>query len=118
MKINGKQKEELKERLLENYDCYNNCLAEMIVDDFIDRIDEYDDDANLENMVDDITGIKDYSYTCSTYEEEEKCILIFNKNSKRVFMNRIIMQAGKEHYEPFCADVELLNAIVEFIKNM
>lgn len=50
--------------------------------------------------------------------EEEKCILIFNKNSKRVFMNRIIMQAGKEHYEPFCADVELLNAIVEFIKNM
>lgn len=68
MKINEKQKEELKERLLENYDCYNNCLAEMIIDDFIDRIDEYDDDANLEDMVDDITGIKDYSYTCSTYE--------------------------------------------------
>lgn len=68
MKINKKQKEELKERLLENYDCYNNCLAEMIIDDFIDRIDEYDDDANLEDMVDDITGIKDESYTCSTYE--------------------------------------------------
>lgn len=50
--------------------------------------------------------------------EEEKCILIFNKNSKRVFMNRIITQAGKEHYEPFCADIELLNAIIEIIENM
>lgn len=50
--------------------------------------------------------------------EEERYILIFNKNSKRVFMNRIITQAGKEHYEPFCADIELLNAIAEFIKNM
>lgn len=68
MELEEKKKEELKEKLLENYDSYNCGLAEMIIDDFIDRIDEYDGDANLGDMVADITGIKDESYTCSTYE--------------------------------------------------
>ena len=56
MRINEKQKEELKERLLENYDCYNNCLAEMIVDDFINKIEEYDNTASLQDIIDNITG--------------------------------------------------------------
>lgn len=68
MKINEKQKEELKERLLENYDCYNNCLAEMIVDDFINKIDECDGEDSLEDIVNDITGNYNSSYNFSTYE--------------------------------------------------
>lgn len=56
MKITEKQKEELKERLLENYDSYNCELAEMIIDDFIDKIEEYDNTASLQDIVDDITG--------------------------------------------------------------
>lgn len=56
MKINEKQKEELKERLLENYDSYNCGLAEMIIDDFIDKIEEYDNTASLQDIVNDITG--------------------------------------------------------------
>lgn len=56
MKITEKQKEELKERLLENYDSYNCELAEMIIDDFIDEIEEYDNTASLQDIVDDITG--------------------------------------------------------------
>lgn len=56
MKITEKQKEELKERLLENYDSYNCELAEMIIDDFIDKIEESDGTASLQDIVDDITG--------------------------------------------------------------
>ena len=33
-------------------------------------------------------------------------------------MKRIIKQGGEEHFEPFCADLELLNVIANFIKNM
>lgn len=56
MEITEKQKEELKERLLESYDSNNNSLAEMIIDDFIDKIEEYDNTASLQDIVDDITG--------------------------------------------------------------
>lgn len=50
--------------------------------------------------------------------KEDTKVLIFNLNSKRVFMKRIVKQGKTEHFEPFCADIELLNAIAEFIKNM
>lgn len=68
MEITEKQKEELRERLLENYDNYNCTLAEMIIDDFIDRIDDYNGESNLQDMVDDITGNYNGSYNCSIYE--------------------------------------------------
>lgn len=67
MEITEKQKEELKERLLESYDSNNNSLAEMIIDDFIDKIEEYDNTASLQDIVDDITGNANGSYTCNTF---------------------------------------------------
>ena len=68
MELEEKKKEELKEKLLENYDSYNCGLAEMIIDDFIDKIKDYDGEDELQNIVDDITGNNDGSYTCNTYE--------------------------------------------------
>lgn len=68
MEITEKQKEELKERLLENYDSNNNGLTEMITDDFIDKIEEYDGDSKLQDIIDDITGNYNGSYNCSTFE--------------------------------------------------
>lgn len=68
MKITEKQKEELKERLFENYDSYNCGLAEMIIDDFIDRIEEYDGESELQDIINDITGNYSGSYTCSTFK--------------------------------------------------
>lgn len=50
--------------------------------------------------------------------EKDTQILIFNKRSKRVFLKRIIKQGGEYHFEPFCADIELLNALADFIKNI
>lgn len=68
MELEEKKKEELKEKLLENYDSYNCGLAEMIIDDFIDRIEEYDGTASLQDIVDDITGNANGSYTCNTFK--------------------------------------------------
>lgn len=68
MEITEKQKEELKERLLENYNSYNCGLAEMIIDGFIDKIEEYDSTASLQDIVDDITGNANGSYVCSTFK--------------------------------------------------
>lgn len=68
MKITEKQKEELKERLLESYDSNNNSLAEMIIDDFIDKIEEYDGESELQDIINDITGNYNGSYNCSTFE--------------------------------------------------
>lgn len=68
MELKENQKEELKERLLENYDNYNNTLAEMIIDDFIEAITDYEGETDLEDIINDITGNYNGSYTCSTYE--------------------------------------------------
>ena len=68
MEITEKQKEELKERLLENYDSNYDGLTEMIIDDFIDKIEEYDGRSELQDIVDDITGNTSESYTCNTFE--------------------------------------------------
>ena len=56
------------ELLLESYDNHNDNLARMIIDDFIDRIEDYDGEDELQNIVDDITGNDNGSYTCSTFE--------------------------------------------------
>lgn len=68
MELKGNQKEELKERLLEDYNSYNNTLAEMIIDNFIEVVTDYEGETDLEDIVDDITGNYNGSYTCSTYE--------------------------------------------------
>ena len=61
--------------------------------------------------------VKEYDGKFLGVKKDTK-ILIFNLNSKRVFMNRVVEQGKTEHFEPFCADIELINAIAEFIKNM
>ena len=33
-------------------------------------------------------------------------------------MKRVVTQCGEKHLDVLCADIELLNAIAEFIKNM
>ena len=40
----------------------------MIINDFLDNIEEYEENNGLEDICNDITGNYDGSYTCSTYE--------------------------------------------------
>ena len=68
MELTENQKENLMELLLESYDNHNDNLARMIIEDFIERIEDYGEDDRLENIVDDITGNYSGSYNCSTFE--------------------------------------------------
>ena len=75
MKINEEPKETIKSELIATYsengfELYNgwNGLCSMIINDFLDNIEEYDENCYLEDMVNDICGNANGSYTCSTYE--------------------------------------------------
>ena len=75
MKISEEQKETIKSELAAKYcengfELYNgwNGLYSMIINDFLDNIEEYDENCYLEDMVNDICGNANGSYTCSTYE--------------------------------------------------
>lgn len=75
MKINEEQKETIKSELVAKY-CENGFalyggwtgLCDMIINDFLDNIEEYEENNYLEDIVNDICGNANGSYTCSTYE--------------------------------------------------
>lgn len=75
MKINEEQKETIKSELVAKYyengfALYGGCtgLCDMIINDFLDNIEEYEENNYLEDIVNDICGNANGSYTCSTYE--------------------------------------------------
>lgn len=75
MKINEEQKETIERELIATYsengfELYNgwNGLCSMIINDFLDNIEEYEENNYLEDIVNDICGNANGSYTCSTYE--------------------------------------------------
>ena len=75
MKISEEQRETIEWELIATYsengfELYNgwNGLYSMIINDFLDNIEEYDENCYLEDIVNDICGNANGSYTCSTYE--------------------------------------------------
>ena len=68
MKISEEKREMLKDTLMENCTTYNCDLQRMIIEDFVDRVEEYEENELLENIISDITGLNSESYNCSTYE--------------------------------------------------
>lgn len=75
MKISKEQREKLERILVDKYAdngfdrSYGwNGLGNMIINDFLDKIEEYDKNINLQDIVNDITGNYNGSYTCNTYE--------------------------------------------------
>lgn len=75
MEISKEQREKLERILVDKYAdngfdrSYGwNGLGNMIINDFLDRIEECDKNISLQDIVNDITGNYDGSYTCNTYE--------------------------------------------------
>lgn len=75
MKISEEQRETIERELIATYsengfELYNgwNGLCSMIINDFLNNIEEYEENNGLEDICNDITGNYDGSYTCSTYE--------------------------------------------------
>ena len=75
MKISKEEREKLEEILIDKYvkngfdSSYGwNGLGNIIINDFLDKIEEYDKNISLQDIVDDITGNYNGSYTCNTYK--------------------------------------------------
>lgn len=78
MEINKEQREKIKRILVDKYAdngfdrSYGwNGLGNMIINDFLDKIEEYDKNISLQDIVNAITGNYDGSYTCNTYESAQ-----------------------------------------------
>lgn len=102
MKISEEQREEIERELLVEYDengfsLYGglNGLCSMIINDFLDNIEEYEENNYLEDICNDITGNYNGSYTCSTYESAK---LI----AENIFeFNAIVDSMEEIGFEPF-----------------
>ena len=73
MEINKEQREKIEREFISTYNNYGfdygwNGLGNMIINDFLDTIKDYEENSNLESIVNSITGNYNGSYTCNTYE--------------------------------------------------
>lgn len=75
MKISKEKREKIERELISTYNDHGfdlsywwNGLGNMIINDFLDTIEECEENTNLESIVDSITGNYNGSYTCNTYE--------------------------------------------------
>lgn len=97
MKINEEQKETIESELVAKYfengfELYKgwNGLCGMIINDFLDNIEEYEENNYLEDIVNDICGNANGSYTCSTYESAKliaENIFVFNEIVEEIEKN-------------------------------
>lgn len=78
MKISKEQRKNLEKELISTYNengfdlSYGwNGLGNMIINDFLDKVEEYEGNSYLEDIVNNITGNYDGSYTCDTYESAQ-----------------------------------------------
>ena len=95
MEINKEQREKLEREFISTYNNYGfdygwNGLENMIINDFLDKIEEYDKNISLQDIVNDITGNYNGSYTCSTYESAKiiaENIFEFNEIAEEIEKN-------------------------------
>lgn len=67
-----------------------NGLCGMIISDFLDNVTEYAENSDLEDIVNDICGNLNGSYTCSTYESAKiiaENIFEFNEIAENIENN-------------------------------
>ena len=97
MEISKEQREKLERILVDKYAdngfdrSYGwNGLGNMIINDFLDKIEECDKNISLQDIVNDITGNYDGSYTCNTYESAKiiaENIFEFNEIAEKIEKN-------------------------------
>ena len=115
MKISEEKKELLEDMLLENCTSFNCGLTRMIIKDFIDRIEEYEDNEFLENIIYDVTGLNSGSYNCSTYESAKliaENIFEFNE-----IVEEMINEYGKDYFDITETEKNLVKVLVYICEN-
>ena len=97
MEISKEQREKLEKELISTYNengfdlSYGwNGLGNMIINDFLDKVEECEGNSYLEDIVNNITGNYDGSYTCNTYESAQliaENIFEFNEIAEEIEKN-------------------------------
>lgn len=97
MEISKEQREKIERELISTYNNHGfdlsygwNGLGNMIINDFLDTIEECEENTNLESIVNSITGNYNGSYTCSTYESAKiiaENIFEFNEIAEEIENN-------------------------------
>ena len=115
MKISEEKKEMLEDMLMENCTMYNCDLQRMIIKDFVDRVEEYEENELLENIISDITGLNSESYNCSTYESAKliaENIFEFNEIAEEM-----IEQYGKDYFDITETEKNLVKVLYYICEN-
>lgn len=115
MKISEEKKELLEDMLLENCTGLNDGLTRMIINDFVDRVEEYEENELLENIISDITGLNSESYNCSTYESAKliaENIFEFNE-----IVEEMINEYGKDYFDITETEKNLVKVLVYICEN-
>ena len=115
MKISKEKKELLEDMLLENCTSFNCGLTRMIIKDFIDIIEEYEENELLENIISDITGLNSESYNCSTYESAKliaENIFEFNEIAEEM-----INQYGENYFDITETEKNLVKVLYYICEN-
>ena len=115
MKISEEKKELLEDMLLENCTMYNCDLQRMIIKDFVNRVEKYEENELLENIISDITGLNSESYNCSTYESAKliaENIFEFNEIAEEM-----INQYGENYFDITETEKNLVKVLVYICEN-
>ena len=115
MKISKEKKELLEDMLMENCTMYNCDLQRMIIEDFVNRVEEYEENELLENIISDITGLNSESYNCSTYESAKliaENIFEFNEIAEEM-----INQYGENYFDITETEKNLVKVLVYICEN-
>lgn len=115
MKISEEKKELLEDMLLGNCTMYNCDLQRMIIKDFVDRVEECEENELLENIISDIIGLNSESYNCSTYESAKliaENIYEFNK-----IADEMISEYGKDCFDITETEKNLVKVLYYICEN-
>ena len=115
MKISEEKREMLKNMLMENCTMYNCDLQRMIIEDFVDRVEECEENELLENIISDITGLNSESYNCSTYESAKliaENIFEFNEIAEEM-----INEYGKDYFDITETEKNLVKVLYYICEN-
>lgn len=115
MKISEEKKELLEDMLLENCTGFNDGLTRMIINDFVEKVEDYEENILLETIVAEITGEKSESYTNSTYESAKliaENIFEFNE-----IADEMISEYGKDYFDITETEKNLVKVLVYICEN-
>ena len=115
MKLSEEKREMLKNMLMENCTMYNCDLQRMIIEDFVDRVEECEENELLENIISDITGLNSESYNCSTYESAKliaENIFEFNEIAEEM-----INEYGKDYFDITETEKNLVKVLYYICEN-